>query len=87
MGQIEDASFFEFVETRFAGKRLAVSTAFAAVGEADELTVECGVELSVGLMSGVVAQIQPRENMNTLGQECESGCPGPSRQTHAECLL
>ena len=86
MGQIEDASFFRFAGTRFAGTRVAVSTALAAVEEADELTVECGVELRVGLMSGVVAQIRPRENMNVL-DKCESGCSGPSRQTHAECLL
>jgi hypothetical protein len=86
LGQIEDASF-RFAGTRFAGTPVVLLTGFAAVGEADELAVECGVELSVGLMSGVVAQIRPRENMNTLGQECESGCPGPSRQTHAECLL
>jgi hypothetical protein len=39
-------------------------------------------------MSGVVAQIQPRENMNILGHECEPGCAlGASRQTHGECLL
>ena len=58
MGQIEDASFFEFAGMTFAGKKVA------AVGEADELAVECGVEFSVELMSGVVAQIQPRENIN-----------------------
>ena len=55
LGQIEDASFF-----RFAGTPVAVSTAFGAVVEPDELPVEFGVEL----MSGVVAQIQSRENMN-----------------------
>jgi hypothetical protein len=67
LGQIEDASF-GLAGTRFAGTRLvttvAVSTTLDAVVEPDELTVECGVEFSVGLMSGVVAQIQPRENIN-----------------------
>jgi hypothetical protein len=87
LGQIEDASF-RFAGPTFAGTPVPVSTALCAVAELDELTVECGVELSVDLMSGVVAQIQPRENMNVLGHECESGCaPGPSRQTHAEVLV
>jgi len=69
LGQIEDASFFRFVGTGFPGPRLAgtpvpVSTILGAVVESGELTIECGVKLNVGLMSGVVAQIQPRENMN-----------------------
>ena len=79
MGQIEDASFFRFAGTGFAGPRLAgtpvpVSTILGAVVESGELTIECGVKLNVGLMSGVVAQIQPRENMNVPGHECEPGC-------------
>ena len=68
MGQIEDASFAlagrRFAGTRLAGTTVAVSTTLDAVVEPDELTVEYGVEFSVCLMSGVVAQIQPRENMN-----------------------
>lgn len=79
MGQIEDASLFRFVGTGFAGPGLAgtpvaVSTILGAVVESGEFTIECGAKLNVGLMSGVVAQIQPRENMNVPGQECESGC-------------
>jgi hypothetical protein len=82
LGQIEDASFFRFVGTgfadpRFAGMPVPISTILGAVVESGELTIECGVKLNVGLMSGVVAQIQPRENMNVPGHECESGCaPG-----------
>jgi hypothetical protein len=53
---------------------LAVSTILGAVVESGEFTIECGAKPNVGLMSGVVAQIQPRENMNVPGQECESGC-------------
>jgi hypothetical protein len=68
LGQIEDASF-GFAGTRFAGTRLAgttvaVSTVLDAVVEPDERTVECGVELIAGVMFGVVAQIQPGENIN-----------------------
>ena len=79
MGQIEDASFFRFVGTgfadsRFAGTPVPISTILGAVLESGEFTIECGVKLSVGPMSGVVAQIQPRENMNVPGHECESGC-------------
>jgi hypothetical protein len=44
----------------FAGTPVAASTAFGAVVGPDELPVEFRIEL----MSGVVAQIQPRENMN-----------------------
>ena len=55
MGQIEDASF------RFAGTPVPISIALSAVGA---LTVEYGVELGIELMSGVVAQIQLRENIN-----------------------
>src|SRR5258706_6963404 len=84
LGQIEEASF-RFAGPGFAGTPVAV---FDAVGEAGELTVEFGVELSVGLMSGVVAQIQPRGNMNVPGHECEPGCiPAPCGQTHVEALL
>ena len=68
MGQIEDVSFglegTRFVGTRFVVTTVAVSTTLDAVVEPDELTVGYGVEFSVCLMSGVVAQIQPRENMN-----------------------
>jgi hypothetical protein len=68
LGQIEDASF-GLAGTRFAGTRfvvttVAVSSTLDAVVEPDELTVECGAELNAGVMFGVVAQIQPRENMN-----------------------
>ena len=60
MGQIEDASFFRFAAPRFAGTPVPVSTALGAEAEPDELEVE----FSVGLMSGVVAHIQSRENIN-----------------------
>ena len=59
MGQIEDASFFRFEGPRFAGTLIPISTALGAAAEPDALPVE----FRVGLMSGVVAQIQPRENM------------------------
>jgi hypothetical protein len=62
LGQIEDASFFRLAETRFAATPVAVSTALAAVVEPDELPVE----LSVELMSGVVAQIQSREKRSKV---------------------
>jgi hypothetical protein len=64
LGQIEDASFFRFAAARFAGTPVAVPTAPGAVVEPEELPVEFRVELSVELMSRVVAQIQSRENMN-----------------------
>ena len=70
MGQIEDASF-TFAGTRLTGMPVGVSTALGAVGG---FIVESWFELSVGFMSGVVAQIQPRENMNVPGHECEPGC-------------
>jgi hypothetical protein len=58
LGQIEDASFFEFVGTRFAGKTFAVSRAFGAVVEPGDLTVKFWIEL----MHRVVAQIKSQEN-------------------------
>ena len=58
MGQIEDASFFECVGTRFAGKTVAVSRAFGAVAEPGDLTGKFTVEL----MHRVVTQIQSQEN-------------------------
>ena len=61
MGQIEDASFFRFAGIRLPAMPVGVSTALGAVVE---FTAEFWFELSVGLMSGVVAHIQPRENMN-----------------------
>ena len=57
MGHIEDVSFFEFAGTRFAGKTVAVSEAFAVV-EPGDLTARFRVEL----MHRVVAQIQSQEN-------------------------
>jgi len=68
LGQIEEASFFRFARTRFAGTPAAVSTALGAVVGPDELPVEFGVEFSVELMSGVVSQIQSQENMNVSRQ-------------------
>ena len=59
MGQIEDASF-RFAGPRFAGTPVSVRTALGAAVEPDELPVEFSVEL----MSGVVTQIQLRENIN-----------------------
>ena len=67
LGQTEDASFcrfFRFAGPRFAGTPLLISTALGAAAERNALPVE----LRVGLMSGVVAQIQPRH-------ECEPGAP------------
>ena len=68
LGQIEATSFTlagrRFAGTRLAGTTVAVSSTLDAVVEPDEVTVECGVEFSVGLMSGVVAHIQARENIN-----------------------
>jgi hypothetical protein len=58
LGQIEDASFFEFVGTRFAGKTVAVSRAFGVVVELGDLTGKFRVEL----MHRVVAQIKSQEN-------------------------
>jgi hypothetical protein len=60
LGQIEDASFGGFAGPRLNATAVAVSAARGAIVEPDELPVEFGVEL----MSGVVAQIQLRENMN-----------------------
>jgi len=58
LGQIEYASFFEFVETRFAGKTVAISRAFDAVVEPGDFAGKFRVEL----MHRVVAQIQSQEN-------------------------
>jgi hypothetical protein len=60
LGQTEDASFFRFAGPRFAGTPVLISTALGAAAEPDALPLE----FRVGLMSGVVAQIQRRENMN-----------------------
>jgi hypothetical protein len=60
LGQIEDASFFRFAGPRFAGTLIPISTALFAAAEPEALRVE----FRVGFMSGVVAQSQPRENMN-----------------------
>jgi len=43
--------------------------------EIDKLPVEFNLEL----MSGVVAQIQLRENMNVLASQCEPRCPESAR--------
>jgi hypothetical protein len=59
LGQIEDASFGRFAETKFATTPLAISTALGGV-EPGERPVEFGVER----MSDFVAQIQLRENTN-----------------------
>jgi hypothetical protein len=67
LGQIEDASFFRFAATRFAATSAAVSTDLDADPEADEFRGEFAVEL----MSGVVAQIRSRKNMN-LGEPAEA---------------
>jgi hypothetical protein len=60
LGQIEDASFRRFAGTRLEAPPSAVSIAFGDVVESDKRRVESNVEL----MSGVVAQIQLRENRN-----------------------
>jgi hypothetical protein len=59
LGQIEEASFMRFANARFGATPVAVSIASGVV-EADERSVEFGVER----MFGFVAQIQPRENTN-----------------------
>ena len=51
---------FRFADPRFAGTPVLISTALGAAAEPNALPLE----FRVGLMSGVVAQIQPRENMN-----------------------
>ncbi len=67
-GQIEETSFrlagTGLAGARFAGTPAAVSTALGAVVKPEELLVELRVEFSVGLISGVVAQIQSPENSN-----------------------
>ena len=73
LGQIEETSFF-----RLAGKTLAAEfavppaaapTAIGAVESPDELLVESEIEFSVELISGVVAQIESRENSYVPDQE------------------
>ena len=60
MGQIADASFCRFAGPTFARTPIPDSTALGGAAEPDELPVEFRVDL----MSGVVAQIEPRENGN-----------------------
>jgi hypothetical protein len=59
LGQIEDASFWRFAETKFAATPVAVAIALNGVAPG-ERPVEFGVER----ISGFVAQIQLRENTN-----------------------
>jgi len=62
LGQIEAASFFEFAETRLAGKGVAVSEAFGGAAEPRDGLVKFRVEVELELMHRVVAQIQSQEN-------------------------
>jgi hypothetical protein len=60
LGQIEAASLFRFPGARFARTPAGVSSGLGAIAEPDEFPVE----LTVDLMSGVVAQMQLQENIN-----------------------
>jgi hypothetical protein len=75
LGQIEDASFRKFGGTRLEAAPVASSDARGAIVEIDKLPVEFNLEL----MSGVVAQIQLRENMNVLASPCEPRCEQSAR--------
>ncbi|MFY9659494.1 MAG: hypothetical protein WAJ97_02660 [Terriglobales bacterium] len=69
LGQIEAASAFGFAGG-FGGKPVVVVTATVVVEARDKIPVEFAVEL----ISGVVAQIEPRENMRFAKHQCEPWC-------------
>ena len=77
LGQIEEASFGRLPGTRLEATPVVVSAACGAIVGPDELLVEFNVEL----MSGVVAQIQLRENVNVSASQCEPRCEPASFRT------
>jgi hypothetical protein len=75
LGQIEDASFRRFRGTRLEAAPVGSSDIRGTIVEFDKLPVEFSLEF----MSGVVAQIELRENMNVLASQCEPRCEESAR--------
>jgi hypothetical protein len=69
LGQNEEASVFGLVLARTGGNvSIAVCVACSAIVE----TEEPPVEVRMKVMTRVVAQIQPQENVNVRWYECEA---------------